>query len=92
MPGDHSKSFEGQSGDTPYVPSWMLPPLSAAQIAALKQLSEPGQYRVNWRPAITHAAYLDLKDRGLIEEAWTWASTTRPDVAITEAGVAARAG
>lgn len=90
MPGDHSKSFEGQGDNTPFVPTWMLPALSAAQVSALKELSEPGHFRVNWRPDLSHTAYLDLKDRGLIEEAWTWASTTRPDVAITEAGVAAR--
>lgn len=64
-------------------------PLKKNQIKALKELGEPGHFRVNWRPNLSPDAYRDLKDRGLIQEAWTWASTTRPDVSITEAGVAA---
>lgn len=64
--------------------------LNEKQRAALHELSEPGRFRVGWRPDISHKEYLALKSDGLIEEAWTWASTTRPDVAITEAGIAAR--
>lgn len=65
-------------------------PLTSAQIQALRELGEPGQFRVNWRPTISPSEYIDLNMRGLIEEAWTWASMTRPDVAITDAGVLAR--
>jgi len=92
MPGDKSDSFKGQGGNTPYVPSWMMDttkPLKKNQIKALKELGEPGHFRVNWRPNLSSDAYRDLKDRGFIEEHWTWASTTRPDVGITAAGLAA---
>lgn len=65
--------------------------LNAAQKKALNDLSEPGRFRVLWKPDISHAEYLELRDGGYIVEHWTWASSTRPDVGITEAGVAARA-
>lgn len=64
-------------------------PLKKNQIKALKELGEPGHFRVNWRPNLSSDAYRDLKERGMIEEQWTWASTTRPDVGITETGKAA---
>lgn len=64
-------------------------PLKKSQIKALRELGAPGRFRVNWRPNLSPDAYRDLKDRGFIEEHWTWASTTRPDVGITEAGLAA---
>lgn len=64
-------------------------PLKNSQIKALKELGEPGHFRVNWRPNLSPDAYRDLKERGLIEEHWTWASSTRPDVGITAAGLAA---
>lgn len=64
-------------------------PLKKSQIKALKELGESGHFRVNWRPNLSPDAYRDLKERGLIEEYWTWASVTRPDVGITAEGVAA---
>jgi len=64
-------------------------PLKKNQIKALKELGEPGHFRVNWRPNLSPDAYRDLKNRGFIEEYWTFASTTRPDVGITDAGLAA---
>lgn len=64
--------------------------LSSRQLAALRDLGEPYHYRVNWRPKLTKAEHNDLRQRELITEAWTWASTTRPDTAITSAGDAAR--
>lgn len=66
--------------------------LSKPQIRALSSFSEPGRYRVNWRwgdYGLSWRGYLQLKSAQLIEEQWTWASTTRPDVGITEAGVKA---
>ena len=66
-----------------------MKPLTQRQIATLRELGAPGYFRVNWRPILSPAAYLDLRERGLIEEHWTWASLTRPDVGITQAGVAA---
>lgn len=63
-------------------------PLKKNQIKALRELGEPGHFHVNWRPNLSPDGYRDLKERGLIEEHWTWASQTRPDVGITAAGVA----
>lgn len=64
-------------------------PLQKNQIKALKELGAPGHFRVSWRPNPSPDAHRDLKDRGLIEEHWTWASTTRPDTGITTEGVEA---
>lgn len=61
--------------------------LKLKQIKALKSLGEPGHFRVGWKHGLSLTSYLDLRDRKLIEEHWTWASTTRPDVGITEAGL-----
>lgn len=69
----------------------MASELTKAQRAALAELGEPGHYMVNWRPKLSVSEYDDLKQRGFIAEAWTWASTTRPDVAITHLGRASLA-
>jgi hypothetical protein len=64
----------------------MEPQLRKSQVKALRELGEPGGFRVNWRPNLSPDAYRELREWGFIEEHWTWASTTRPDVGITEAG------
>jgi len=63
--------------------------LTKAQRNALNELGEPWHYRVNWRPKLSDQDRRDLLQRELIAEAWTWASTTRPDTCITPAGRAA---
>jgi hypothetical protein len=65
--------------------------LTARQRKALQDLGPPGHFSVDWRPRLSGNEYDDLKARGFIAEAWTWASRTRPDVSITDAGVAALA-
>jgi hypothetical protein len=65
--------------------------LSKSQRKALESFSEPGHYTVGWRREqyrLSWEGYIALRQRGLIEEVWTWASTTRPDVGITATGKA----
>jgi hypothetical protein len=62
--------------------------LNKAQLAALGELSADG-FRVNWRPKLSASEYEDLRTQKLIEEQWTWASTTRPDVRLSDVGVSA---
>ena len=64
--------------------------LTKRQRSALTELGEPGHYRVGWAPKLGAAGYRDLVAKGLIVEAWTFLSTTRPDVAITDLGVEVR--
>lgn len=68
-----------------------MKPLSRPQIAALQSLGEPGHFLVGGLRQLSGRGYQQLRERGLIEEHWTWASTTRPDVGITPAGVEALA-
>lgn len=63
--------------------------INPAQIKALKELGDPGHFRVGWKPDLSRDDYLELRELELIEEHWTWASTTRPDTGITTKGVEA---
>lgn len=66
--------------------------INKSQAQALRQLAPPGHFRVGGtRGLLSEKDYLDLRSRGYLEEHWTWASTTRPDCGISEAGVAALA-
>jgi hypothetical protein len=60
--------------------------LTKAQVVSLKELGEPGHFRVNWHHKLSNRDYNDLLKREFIITAWTWASTTRPDTSITDAG------
>jgi hypothetical protein len=64
--------------------------ITAKEYKALKSLPhEEYHYQVGWRYEdhdLTSEEYLALKDAKLIDTAWTWASTTRPDVGVTEKG------
>jgi hypothetical protein len=63
--------------------------LTKAQATALKSLLSSTGFRVNWRYEnyrLSRKGYLDLVARKLIEEHWTWASSGRPDIGITDEG------
>lgn len=62
--------------------------LNKPQIKALQLLS-PDAYRVAGLPELSPRSYRQIRDAGLIEEAWTWANITRPSVRITDAGLSA---
>lgn len=65
--------------------------LFKTEIAFLKSCT-PGQYRVGGtRGILSERSYLRLRKAGYLDEVWTWASTTRPDVSISALGVAALA-
>ena len=88
MRGGSRGMARGMTPHTPSVPEDATGrPLTKRQIAALALLpAEPGRFLVNWRPILGRRGYLDLRDRGLIDEQWTWASGSRPDTGITPAG------
>jgi hypothetical protein len=64
--------------------------LSKREIKALKHLnaywSKDGGYLAGFRLDVTNKSYLKFRQEGLIEEAWTWASSTRPDIRISDKG------
>ena len=65
--------------------------LFKTEIAFLRSC-RPGEYRVGGtRGVLGERSYRRLRKAGYLEEHWTWASTTRPDVSISPEGIAALA-
>jgi hypothetical protein len=61
--------------------------LYKTEIAFLRSCT-PGEYRVGGtRGILSERSYSRLRKAGYLDEVWTWASRTRPDVSISKAGV-----
>jgi hypothetical protein len=56
------------------------------QAKALAQLEGPGFRVGGTRGVCSERCYMQLRTAGYLEEHWTWASTTRPDCGISDAG------
>lgn len=61
------------------------------QARALQELSGDGFRVGGTRGVCSERCYDQLRAAGYLEEHWTWASTTRPDCGISDAGRAALA-
>ena len=65
--------------------------LFKTEIAFLRSCT-PGRYLVGGtRGILSERSYMRLRKAGYLEEFWSWASTTRPDVSISQKGLAALA-
>lgn len=66
-------------------------PLNPSQIRVLEVLAAlNGGFMVGGtRGLCDEQCYSELREAGYLEEHWTWASTTRPDCGISQAGLRA---